>query len=345
MKIIARFLLTLLAASAAKKRFRANNYIQIALYGCMFNTVQRAYNVLEYADADGDSVVEDLERTGVDAEITTLSSEAGSTDFVEILVPGCDSEAPTLGVVGRLGGVGARPDEIGMVSDADGAIVALGSAFKLAEMFERGDRLPGDVRIATHVCPDAPTIPHDPVPFMSNPIDMATMVQHEVHEEMDAILSVDTTKGNRVHCERGFAISPTVKAGWILKPSETLLDVQERVTGEPPSTLTVTPQDITPYGNEIHHINSIFQPTTVTDVPVVGVATTSVTPVSGSGTGANYVPDLVEAASFVVETAKDFTRGRASFYDEAEFDRLQTLYGSMEHLQTSGSPAANHHTR
>lgn len=303
----------------------------------MLNEVQRAYEILEYADADGDSVVDVVDDTGVEIEITPLSSDAGSTDFVDILVPGSDSAAPTLGVVGRLGGVGARPAEIGMVSDADGAIVALSAAFKLAEMFDRGDRLPGDVRIATHVCPDAPTIPHDPVPFMSNPIGMETILQHEVDDEMDAILSVDTTKGNRVHCERGFAISPTVKEGWILKPSETLLDVQERVTGEPPSTLTVTPQDITPYGNEIHHINSIFQPSTVTDAPVVGVATTSVTPVSGSGTGANYVPDLVEAASFVVETAKDFTRGRASFYDEAEFDRLQSLYGSMEHLQTSGT--------
>jgi hypothetical protein len=258
---------------------------------------------------------------------------------VKVVVPGHDPEADSLGVVGRLGGVGARPTEIGMVSDADGAIVALATAFKLAEMHERGDALPGDIRIATHVCPDAPTSPHDPVPFMGSPVDIETMNRHEIDEEMDAVLSVDATKGNRVHCERGFAVTPTVKEGWILKPSESLLDAQERVTGEPPSTLTLTTQDITPYGNDVHHVNSILQPATATDAPVVGVATTSVNPVPGCGTGANYLPEITEATGFVIEAAKDFTRGRASFYDEAEFDRLRSLYGSMNHLQSQGDDA------
>lgn len=305
----------------------------------MFNTIQQAYDVLDHPEADGEAVRTALEGTGVQVDVTTISSDEGTTDFVKVVVPGHDPEADTLGVIGRLGGAGARPEEIGMVSDADGAIVALATAFQLAEMYERGDMLPGEVRIATHVCPDAPTSPHDPVPFMGSPVDMTTMNQHEVDEEMDAVLSVDATKGNRVHCERGFAVTPTVKEGWILKPSETLLDAQERVTGEPPSTLTLTTQDITPYGNGVHHVNSILQPATATDAPVVGVATTSVNPVPGCGTGANYIPEIAEATGFVIETAKDFTRGRASFYDEEEFDRLRSLYGSMNHLQTAGDEA------
>ena len=302
----------------------------------MFERIQRAYDVLDHPDADGEAVRSELKGTGVDVDVTTIEGKEGTTDFVKIVVPGEDPDANTLGVIGRLGGAGARPEEIGMVSDADGAIVALATAFQLAEMHARGDVLAGDVRIATHVCPDAPTQAHDPVPFMGSPVDMATMNEHEVDGEMDAVLSVDATKGNRVHCERGFALTPTVKQGWILRPSETLLDAQERVTGEPPSTLTLTAQDITPYGNDVHHINSILQPATATDAPVVGVATTSVNPVPGSGTGANYLPEIAEATGFVVETAKDFTRGRASFYDEAEFDRLKSLYGSMDHLQTMG---------
>lgn len=302
----------------------------------MFNTVQQAYDVLDHPDATGESVRTALEDTDVEVDVTTISSDEGATDFVKIVVPGHATEAPTLGVVGRLGGVGARPEEIGMVSDADGAIVALATAFQLSEMHERGDTLPGDVRIATHICPDAPTSPHDPVPFMGSPVDIATMNRHEVDEHMDALLSIDATKGNRVHCERGFAITPTVKEGWILQPSESLLDAQERVTGEPPSTLTLTMQDITPYGNGVHHINSILQPATATAAPVVGVATTSVNPVPGSGTGANYFPELAETTGFVLEAAKDFTRGRAAFYDEEEYERLQTLYGSMETLQTPG---------
>jgi hypothetical protein len=305
----------------------------------MFDTIQQAYDVLDHPQADGEAVRTALDGTGVDVDVTTISGDEGTTDFVKVVVPGHDLEADTLGVVGRLGGVGARPAEIGMVSDADGAIVALAAAFELAEMYERDEMLPGDVRIATHVCPDAPTSPHDPVPFMGSPVDMTTMNRHEVDEEMDAVLSVDATKGNRVHCERGFAVTPTVKEGWILKPSEALLDVQERVTGEPPSTLTLTTQDITPYGNDVHHVNSILQPATATDAPVVGVATTSVNPVPGCGTGANYLPEIAEATGFVVETAKDFTRGRASFYDEEEFDHMQSLYGSMNHLQTAGDEA------
>jgi len=42
--------------------------------------------------------------------------------------------APTLGVIGRLGGVGARPEVIGLVSDGDGALTALSVALKLARM-------------------------------------------------------------------------------------------------------------------------------------------------------------------------------------------------------------------
>lgn len=305
----------------------------------MFDAIQQAYDVLDHPEADGEAVRAALEGIGVDVDVTTITSDEGSTDFVKVAIPGDEPGAPTLGVIGRLGGAGARPDEIGMVSDADGAIVALATAFQLAEMYERGDVLPGEVRIATHVCPDAPTQSHDPVPFMGSPVDMVTMNQHEVDEEMDAVLSVDATKGNRVHCERGFAVTPTVKEGWILKPSETLLDAQERVTGEPPTTLTLTTQDITPYGNGVHHINSILQPATATDAPVVGVATTSVNPVPGCGTGANYLPELAMATGFVVETAKDFTRGRASFYNEEEYERLQSLYGTMDHLQTLGEDA------
>lgn len=305
----------------------------------MFGKIQKAYDVLDHPKADGQAVRDTLDGTGVDVDVTTITSEEGSTDFVKVVVPGGDPDAPTLGIIGRLGGAGARPAEIGMVSDADGAIVALATALQLAEMHDRGDVLPGEVRIATHVCPDAPTQPHDPVPFMGSPVDMETMNKHEVDEEMDAVLSVDATKGNRVHCERGFAVSPTVKEGWILKPSESLLDAQERVTGEPPSTLTISTQDITPYGNDVHHINSILQPATATDAPVVGVATTSVNPVPGCGTGANYMPEIAEAAGFVLETAKDFTRGRASFYDEEEYERLRSLYGSMDRLQTPGENA------
>lgn len=271
----------------------------------------------------------------------TVRGERGSTDFVRVRVPGTSGRtsggnAPTLGVVGRLGGLGARPEMIGYVSDGDGAVAALALAAKVLHMARIGDRLPGDLLIATHVCPDAPTLPHEPVPFMNSPVDMATMNTHEVHEDMDAILSIDTTKGNRVINHRGIAISPTVKQGWILPVSNDLLDVYETVCGIPPQVFALSAQDITPYGNDLYHINSILQPATATAAPVVGVAITTQTMVAGCATGASHETDIALAARFALETAKRFGGGQAQFHDQVAYNHLVGLYGSAAHLQTPG---------
>ena len=69
---------------------------------------------------------------------------------------------------------------------------------------------------------------------MGSPVDMATKNQYEVEETMEAILSVDTTRGNRVCNHTGFAVSPTVRQGWVLRVSEDLLDLQQQVTGRLP---------------------------------------------------------------------------------------------------------------
>ncbi|WP_323173515.1 DUF1177 domain-containing protein [Natrialba sp. PRR66] len=299
----------------------------------MMKNISTAHELLDEPEADGATIADALESNGVTTDVETIDGEDGQTDFITTRIPG-NGSGPTLGIVGRLGGVGARPAQLGTVSDADGAIVAVATALSLSEMYAKGDQLSGDVLISTHICPNAPTQPHEPVPFMGSPVDIETMNDHEIDDEMDAVLSVDATKGNRIHCSRGFAVTPTVKEGWILRVSEDLLDVQERVTGEPPETLTLTMQDITPYGNDIHHINSILQPATATDIPVTGVATTSTNPVAGSATGANYLPELSATTQFVVEAAKDYTGERLSFYDDEEFDRLIALYGSMSKLQT-----------
>jgi hypothetical protein len=281
------------------------------------------------------------ERCGLRLEVERIRGEKGSTDFVRTLVPGTRGKssggsAPTLGIIGRLGGIGARPERIGIVSDADGAVTALACALKLGEMAAKGDRLAGDVIVATHICPDAPTQPHEPVPFMDSPVDMKAMNEHEVDPAMDAILSIDTTRGNRVLNHRGFAITPTVKQGWILKVSDDLLDIMEWSTGDVPWVLPVSMQDITPYGNGLSHVNSILQPCTVTAAPVVGVALTGVRPVPGCGTGASQEVDIEAAARYCLEVAKAFTAGTCRFADDEEFARIGRLYGSMALLQTPG---------
>jgi hypothetical protein len=162
------------------------------------------------------------------------------------------------------------------------------------------------------------------------------MNRYEVDDRMEAILSIDTTKGNRVINQKGFAISPSVKDGYILRVSEDLLDIMQIVTGKLPVVFPVTIQDITPYGNDLYHLNSILQPATATHAPVVGVAITTEMPVPGCATGANHCVDIEAAVRFVVEVAKGFGEGECSFYDGQEFQKMTALYGSLEHLKTLG---------
>ncbi len=311
----------------------------------LLKEIVEIYNLLDSSEVTGyeiKSYLSNIRNKDVDINVHTLKVEKGSTDFVRITIPGTNGKinggnAPTLGVLGRLGGIGARPEVTGFVSDGDGALAVLAVAAKILDMNNKGDLLKGDVVISTHICPDAPTIPHDPVPFMDSPVDMVTMNSEEVKGNLDAIISVDTTKGNRIINHNGFAISPTVKDGFILKVSEDLLDIMERTTGKSPKVLPITNQDITPYGNNIHHINSIMQPSTATSSPVVGVAITTESIVAGCATGATSPYDVEQTARYVLEVCKDFGEGKVSFYDENEWDIIKKRYGDLKILQTLGN--------
>jgi hypothetical protein len=301
----------------------------------VWQQVLDGYDLMDDPGVTGKQVADWLRRCGVSqVEVTTIDGDKGSTDFVKAVIPGT-GQGHTLGVVGRLGGIGARPERVGFVSDGDGALAAMSVAARLGLMASRGDRLAGDVVVTTHICPDAPTRPHQPVPFMDSPVDIATMNEHELDPAMEAVLSIDTTKGNRVCNHRGFAISPTIRQGWILPASDDLLDIYSTVTGHLPVVLPVATQDITPYGNDVHHINSILQPATATEAPVVGVAITTETAVAGCGTGATDLASVEQAARFSIEVAKSFGTGDCAFYDPEAFARLVELYGPMTVLQGS----------
>ncbi len=308
----------------------------------MLKQVIEVIELLDSAKVSGKDVAAFLKARGLDnVTVKTLRGEKGKTDFVRVKIPGtrgktAKGDAPTLGVLGRLGGVGARPEMIGLVSDADGAVTAIATALKLADMRAYGDTLPGDVVIGTHICPDSPTIPHKPVPFMGSPVSFADIAMQEVTPDMDAILSVDTTKGNRIAKWRGFAITSTAKQGWLLKVSDDLLTIMEIVTGRIPRVCPISTQDITPYGNGIDHINSIMQPCTVTDKPVVGIAITTESVVPGCATGASHPEDIEEATRFCVEVAKAYGKGLCSFYNEDEWRIIERKYGPIKLLQTPG---------
>jgi len=294
-------------------------------------------DLLDDARVDGAAVREFLRFTGAaETHVERVRGERGSTDFVRTTIEPGEETGPTLGIIGRLGGIGARPHRLGLVSDADGAIVALACAAKLAKMTDRGDRLPGRVIVATHVSPRSPIIPHELAPFMGAPVEMAEMNRCEVDPRMEAILSIDATKGNWVLNRRGIAITPTIKEGYILPVSPDLLEIVRHVTGEPPAVLPVATQDVTPYAAGFDHVNSILQPATATSAPVVGVATTASIPIPGCANGANDPFSLDQAARFCIAAALAFTAGRCCFFDEEEFARLVERYGPMTHLQGLG---------
>lgn len=300
----------------------------------VWQQVMTGYDLMDDPSVSGERVAEWLTQHGVaEVAVTTIDGDKGSTDFIRAVVPGQDPEAPVLGVIGRLGGLGARPERIGFVSDGDGALTAMSVAARLGQMRQRGDVLPGDVVITTHICPDAPTRPHDPVPFMDSPVDIGTMNDQEIDPRMSAVLSIDTTKGNRVCNHNGFAISPTVQQGWILPVSDDLLQIYGDVTGHAPVVLPLAMQDITPYGNDVRHINSILQPAVATVAPVVGVAITTETAVPGCGTGATNLASVEQAARFCIEVGKAYGADGCQFADETEFARLVELYGPMTRLQ------------
>ena len=130
-----------------------------------FRATLDAIELLDSGVVDGEQVVKFLKDLGLDhVETTAVRGGKGSTDFVKMVIPGSHGKTkgegqPTLGIIGRLGGIGARPEMIGLVSDGDGAVSALAIGIKLARMKKCGDVLPGDVIVTTHVCPDAPTQP------------------------------------------------------------------------------------------------------------------------------------------------------------------------------------------
>ncbi|MFM2481889.1 DUF1177 domain-containing protein [Celerinatantimonas sp. YJH-8] len=311
----------------------------------MLKQVIDLYELLDSASVSGADVKQHLFQLGANPdhiEVKPLQSEKGAADFIKIRIEGkhgksVGGDAPTLGIIGRLGGIGARPAITGFVSDGDGALAALAAAAKLITMQQRGDQLGGDVIVTTFICPNAPTREHKPVPFMDSPISMEDTWAHEVDNAMDAIVSIDTTKGNRIMNYRGIAISPTVCQGYILRVSETVLDIVERVTGEKAHVFALSQQDITPYGNTLYHLNSILQPSVATRSPVIGIALSTATAVAGCATGASHEVDVEQAARLAIEIGKDLGTGLCQFIDHDEFAEIQKRYGSMTHFQQPGA--------
>lgn len=303
----------------------------------MLKQVIKIYDLLSNPAARGEQAAE-LFPDGHLQVIETTDVDGRRIDFVKIIFSGSEGKssggtAPTLGILGTLGGLRIPGVSKGLVSDADGAIVALACALRLEQMQGFGERYKGDVIVATHICQEAIEEPHEPYSFMRGPLSKRDMTAPQIDSAMDAILSIDTSRGNRVCNHDGFAITLPVKEGWILKASPDLLRIMEYTTGQAPVVFPIATQDITPYEDGLAHINGIMQPATLTPAPVVGVAITTQAVVPGIGTGVAHLTHLEVTGRFCLGVAEAFGAGDCAFYDEAEFARLVELYGPMTHLQ------------
>lgn len=307
----------------------------------MLSELLRIKDLLESPKVGGEAVARYLSDLGATVTVVPLGSDDGRLDFVRAVIPGSEGRssggsAPTIGLIGRLGGISARGD-VGFVSDADGALIALTVAAKLARLRQFEQLLRGDVVIATNITRAGAMAGQ----FMTSPVDMLEVSRLEVLPEMAAIISIDATKANRVVNRTGLAITPTVKEGWVLRVSESLLTLVERVTGEAATVLPITTQDITRMDNGVYHINSIMQPSLFTSAPVVGLATTSRVLIPGSATGVTNAPLLDSAARLCFEIVKHFTAGKLDLFDANEFQILTRLYGSLRMLQAEAKVAVD----
>ena len=148
----------------------------------------------------------------------------------------------------------------GLASDADGCIVGLSTALRLARMWTRNQRLAGDVLISTHICQQAHPAPHDPFPFVMSPLPSSEKHPRLVDDRMDAILTPETCKGNKMISHLGFAVTPPVREGFIMRPHASVLHIMEMVTGKQPAIFPITMQDVTPYELGVHHICGMVLP-------------------------------------------------------------------------------------
>lgn len=272
------------------------------------------------------------------AEITPFESDLGKTDFIKILFPGESGksrggDAPTTGIIGSNGGLRLPGPYPGLASDADGCIVGLAAALHLARAHARGQKLAGDVLVSTHICQQARPVPHDPYPFVMSPLPSSEKHPRLVDERMDAILTPETCKSNKMLSHLGFAVTPPVREGFILRPHASILHIMEMVTGTAPVVFPITMQDVTPYELGVHHICGMVLPSIFSAAPVIGVPLVTASQTHPSATGTQQPMVLEATARFCIEVATSFGNGDCAFYYDSDFEGMVESFGTMRGWQ------------
>lgn len=122
----------------------------------LIKQVMEVFDVLDSSTVDGAAVKKYLQSVNPEAnvEVYPLEGPKGSTDMVKVRIPGTNGKskggsAPTIGLLGRLGGIGARPEMIGLRIRWRRRALRSGCSSQASGYADQG-RLPGRRRICLH---------------------------------------------------------------------------------------------------------------------------------------------------------------------------------------------------
>ncbi|EZQ10274.1 hypothetical protein CM19_04270 [Candidatus Acidianus copahuensis] len=247
--------------------------------------------------------------------------DLGEVLFLRSYIKG---EGKKIEVLGRLGSI--KINNL-LVSDADGAIIALAVLRELSK-----ERQSGNYVISTSISLSAKLIQHEPFNFMVPPIGIEEALNYEVDKQADFIISIDSTKGNRIAKYSDFAITHVIKDGYIMKVSDEVLDIYEKVTDHEPYFVPLTSSDLTPMDFNSYHISTLISPWLYTESPLIGVATVSKFAIPGYETGVQNISMLENAGKFCVELSRFINKGGSAF-DEKELIELKNKLGESNLLK------------
>lgn len=265
----------------------------------------------------------DLLRERVKGKVEFQDKDLEGVTYVKALYRGSGKDR--VEVLGRLGAIQVKGEK-GLVSDADGAIVTLAVLFEVINLLEKGIKFDVDISFVTNLALDAKLIPHKPFNFMIPLVGMEEALKEEVDKEANLILSIDSTKGNRLAKYNDFAITQVIKDGYILKVSDDVLDIYSRVTGHEPYFVPLTTGDLLPLDYKVYHISTLVLPWIYSTGALIGIATVSKQIIPGYVTGVQDIEMLEHASRFCLEAIKLIEKG-GKVYDEEELKELKEKLG------------------
>ncbi|MBB5254534.1 DUF1177 domain-containing protein [Sulfurisphaera ohwakuensis] len=248
----------------------------------------------------------------------------GEVPYIKVLYKGGGKDK--IEILGRLGAIQMVGTSKGLVSDADGAIITLTTLFELLDLMDKGVAFNIDILFVTNLATKAKLIPHKPFDFMVPLMGLDDALKIEVDPTASFILSIDSTKGNRLAKYNDFALTHVVKDGYILKLHDNVIDIYNRVTEHEIYMVPLTTGDLTPLDYNVYHISTLISPWLYTSSPVVGLATVSKQVIPGYETGVQNLTMFEHASRFCVELIKYLEKG-GKVYDENELMELESKLG------------------